>query len=106
MATFLYTQQGAHDPMTGTFLPATTSVYSGEAVQLSSGPSYDRMRELGVVREKAVVLLFTPSTYAEPSLPPVGSVITWGPDTLTLVEILKIVAPDAVPILAYMGCRK
>lgn len=107
MATFTYTQQGAHDPTLGTFAPATVTAYTGEAVQVSGGSDeYDRLRELGVVREQAVVLLFTPSTYQENSLPPVGSVITWGPDTLTLVAHLKTVAPDAVPIVARLGCRR
>jgi len=107
MATFTYRIPGTHDPATGTFGSGAVSVFTGEAVQVGGGSSeYERLRAAGVVDEKAVVLLFTPSTYAEGSLPPIGSTIEWGPDTLTLAAYLKVVAPDAVPIVARLGCSR
>jgi hypothetical protein len=105
--TFTFTHPGAYDAATGLFGTPTTTSYTGEAVQVSGGgDEYDRLGALGVVREAAVVLLWSPATYAENSLPPVGSVITWGTETLTLMAHLSVVAPDAVPIVARLGCRR
>lgn len=107
MATFTHTAPGAHDAATDTFGAATTTTYSGEAVQVSGGADeYQRLAAQGVTHEQAVVLLWVPATLAEGSLPPIGSVIEWGADTLTLVAYLKVVAPDAVPVLARLGCRR
>jgi len=107
MATFIHTAYTAHDPETGLVGAATVTSYVGEAIQFSGNAAeVVQFRDAGMTLEQAVVLGWTPGTYAESSLPPVGSVITWGPDTLTLRAYLKVVAPDAVPIYARLWCVK
>lgn len=107
MATFVHQTQGTHDPETGLFSGVTATEYEGEAVQVSGGADeFVRFRDLGVSQEQAVVLGWSPDLYQQASLPPIGSTIAWGPDTLTLVAVLKTVAPDAVPIYARLGCRR
>ena len=107
MASFTHTGYAAPDPATGLVGAATVTVYDGEAVQISGGADeFVRFAALGVSVEQAVVLGWTPDTYTEETLPPLGSVILWGQDTLTLVAHLKVVAPDAVPIYARLGCRR
>ena len=107
MATFVHTTYGAHDPETGLLTGASAASYTGDAIQVSgNADEYVRFRDMGVTQEQAVVLGWTPGTYEEGSLPPLGSVITWGPDTLTLRAYLKVVAPDAVPIYARLWCVK
>lgn len=107
MATFTHRVATTHAPATGTFGGNTTTTYTGEAVQVSGGSAeYERLAALNVQLEQAVVLLWTPDSYAERSLPPVGSTIVWAGVTLTLVAHLKVVAPDGVPILARLGCRR
>lgn len=107
MATFTFRTPGTPDGATGHFTGASETAYTGQAVQVSgSADEYRRLREAGVAETEAVVLLWTPATYAEGSLPPLGSTIAWAGRTLALVAHLKVVAHDGVPIFARLGCRR
>jgi hypothetical protein len=106
MPTFTHIAPGTHDPLTGGFSSPTTTTYTGEAIELPDGPETQRFRDEGRIDATALVLLFTPDTYAEDSLPPVGSTVAWGSHTLTVTAHLSVVRPDAIPIVAYLACRR
>lgn len=106
MPTFTYRNPGTHDPVTGTFTGATTTTYAGEAIEVTSGRQYERFAAAGRITDSSIVLLYTPPTYTEDSLPPVGSTVVWAGRTLTVASYLKVVRPDGVPILAYLECRR
>lgn len=81
----------------------TVTTITGAAFQKSSGEG-EALQRLGLTRENAIVLLFTPDDYSDSGLPRVGDEIAW-PDAgpTYLVRGARHVRPDGVAdVLCYL----
>lgn len=86
--TFVHATPGTYDEATGTYSTPLADTVAGRAVAVSG--SGERYRQLVLVREEVVTLLFWPSEFGETPQP--GWSVTWGSGAYT-VDVVEPVAP-------------
>jgi hypothetical protein len=107
MTTFTKHSPGTPNPSAGTFSGASTSSVSGSAVKVRARQSEEiRYRELGLVVEQVITLLFTPDTYGD--TPAMGARVEWpaGSGVEYEVHTVETIAPDGVTIAARVGIAR
>ena len=99
--TFSRSTQSSYDPETDVEVAGAATTIAGQAIAARGDP--ERYRELGLVRQDTVTLLFAPTTYGGTPLP--GDTVTWNSVSYT-VRDSEPIAPDGSTIIARLICSK
>jgi hypothetical protein len=85
----------------------TVTTFTGGAIQKSNGEA-EAYQRLGLTREEAPLLLFTPSSYSDTNLPRAGDEITWPDGGPTyVVQSARHLRPDGVAdVICYLVIRR